>query len=330
MIRLFVFCFFLCPLISFSNGCDSIMLNLITNPGPFSVSNIDESSGIRNGLDYDGATIYYPDNGNYLSSIVIVPGFMNTELTVQNWGPFLASYGIVTMTIGTNALIDSEFQRRDALIDAIISLKDEHNRSLSPLFGRLNTSSISVGGFSKGGGGAQLVAKLDTSIKTIIALYPFIDNPIASDFDHDIPTLIISGELDVFAPPTQHADIHYDFIPNSTKKLKYELAFGTHDALSGPYGGLNQVGERVLSFLGLYLEDDSCYCPLLEITPSLSSQYITNISCLATSVELINDEYYFKSDMIFDLFGRPTFMSSNKIILFRNSRGNFCKKFIVE
>jgi predicted esterase len=306
------------------------MLNLITNPGPFSVSNIDESSGIRNGLDYDGATIYYPDNGNYLSSIVIVPGFMNTELTVQNWGPFLASYGIVTMTIGTNALIDSEFQRRDALIDAIISLKDEHNRSLSPLFGRLNTSSISVGGFSKGGGGAQLVASLDSSIKAIVALYPFIDNPIASDFDHDIPTLIISGELDVFAPPALHADIHYDFIPNSTKKLKYELAFGTHDALSGPYGGLNQVGEKVLSFLGLYLEDDSCYCPLLDITPSLSSQYITNISCSSTSVELINDENYFKSDMIFDLFGRPAYMSSNKIILFRNSKGNFYKKFIVE
>jgi len=234
------------------------------------------------------------------------------------------------MTIGTNALTDSEFQRRDALIDAIISLKDEHNRSLSPLFGRLNTSSISVGGFSKGGGGAQLVARLDSNIKAIVALYPFIDNPIASDFDHDIPTLIISGELDVFAPPALHADIHYDFIPNSTKKLKYELAFGTHDALSGPYGGLNQVGERVLSFLGLYLEDDSCYCPLLDITPSLSSQYITNISCSSTSVELINDENYFKSDMIFDLFGRPAYISSNKIILFRNSKGNFYKKFIVE
>ena len=133
MIRLFVFCFFLCPLISFSNGCDSILLNLITNPGPFSVSNIDESSGIRNGLDYDGATIYYPDNGNYLSSIVIVPGFMNTELTVQNWGPFLASYGIVTMTIGTNALTDSEFQRRDALIDAIISLKSTYFKEPSTI-----------------------------------------------------------------------------------------------------------------------------------------------------------------------------------------------------
>lgn len=279
-------------------------------------------------MDYDGATIYYPDNGNYLSSIVIVPGFMNTELTVQNWGPFLASYGIVTMTIGTNALTDSEFQRRDALIDAIISLKDEHNRSLSPLFGRLNTSSISVGGFSKGGGGAQLVAKLDSSIKAVVALYPFIDNPIVSDFDHNIPTLIISGQLDVIAPPAQHADIFYDFIPNSTKKLKYELALGTHDALSGPFGGLNQVGERVLSWLGLFLENDSCYCPLLDISPSLSSQYVSNISCLSTSVVFINDENYINSNMIFDLFGRPTCLSSNKLFYLEILKVNFIRNLL--
>ena len=48
------------------------------------------------------------------------------------------------------------------------------------------------------------------------------------------------------------------------------------------------------------------------------------------SVEFINDENYINSNMIFDLFGRPTFLSSNKIILFRNSKGNFYKKFIVE
>ena len=88
----------------------------------------DEPSGIRNGVYYDGATIYCPVNGTNLSSIVLVPGFMNTEFTIQNWGPFLASYGIVTMTIGTNSLTDNEFDRRDALQDAIISLKEENTR----------------------------------------------------------------------------------------------------------------------------------------------------------------------------------------------------------
>ena len=36
------------------------------------------------------------------------------------------------------------------LQDAIISLMEEDARFLSPLFGRLNLNSISVGGFSKG------------------------------------------------------------------------------------------------------------------------------------------------------------------------------------
>ena len=72
----------------------------------------------------------------------MVPGFMNTEFTIQNWGPFLASHGIITMTIGTNSLSDNHIQRRDALIDAIASLKQENQRQLSPLFGKMDTNSI--------------------------------------------------------------------------------------------------------------------------------------------------------------------------------------------
>ena len=44
----------------------------------------------------------------------------------------------------------------------------------------------------------------------------------------------------------------------------------------------------------------------------------------------ITDENYINSNIIFDLFGRSTYLSSNKIILLRNSKGNFYKKFIVE
>ena len=68
-----------------------------------------------------------------LASVIIVPGFMNTESTIQNWGPFLSSNGIVTMTIGTNSLTDSHIDRRDALLDAIISLKAENQRLNSTL-----------------------------------------------------------------------------------------------------------------------------------------------------------------------------------------------------
>ena len=98
-----------------SNECDSLIQITMLNPGPFNVSSIDESDNIRNGPDYAGATIYYPTNtSGTLSSIVLAPGFMNFESTLQNWGPFLSSHGIVTMTIGTNALTDTPNQRKEA------------------------------------------------------------------------------------------------------------------------------------------------------------------------------------------------------------------------
>ena len=123
---LYTFLFF--PILFFGQVCDSLQMQSLINIGPLQISEINESMGLRNGTDYNGATIYYPINQNNLSSIVLVPGFMNTELTIQNWGPFFASHGIITMTIGTNSLADTHVQRRDALFDAIISLKQENQK----------------------------------------------------------------------------------------------------------------------------------------------------------------------------------------------------------
>ena len=49
----------------------------ITNPGPYSVSLLIEGvDDIRNGPDYDGATIYYPSNGvPPYAGIAIIPGY---------------------------------------------------------------------------------------------------------------------------------------------------------------------------------------------------------------------------------------------------------------
>ena len=135
---------------SFSqNNCDSLLLQSITNPGPYSIDQIDENDGLRNGPQYSGATIFYPQgNMNNLAAIIFVPGYSNTQLTIQNWGYFLASHGIVTMTIGTNSLLDSHIGRRDALLDAITTLKEENSRLNSPLYNSLDTSRLALGGFS--------------------------------------------------------------------------------------------------------------------------------------------------------------------------------------
>ena len=323
-----------CPLIVVGQFCDSLLLESITNPGPFSVNSFDEASGIRIGTNYTGSTIYFPTNSSNinLSSIVMVPGFMNTEFTVQNWGPFLASHGIITMTIGTNSLSDNHIQRRDALIDAIASLKEENQRQLSPLFGKMDTNSIAVGGFSKGGGGAQLVPSIDSSIKAIISLYPWLDNPTSSDLNHDVPLMIISGQLDLFAPPSIHADIHYNLTPNSTKKIKYEIAFASHDALSGPYAGAGDVGIRVVSWLQTFLLNDSCYCPIATLNPISSSSFVTNVNCSNISV---NSKHFVNSNFkkrlkTIDFFGREIDPKMNTPFIAIYDDGTVEKRIVIE
>ena len=333
MKELLVILFFM-PAIMLGQLCDSLLSQSITNPGPFAVADIQESQGIRNGSYYSGSTIYFPINNadSSYSSIIMVPGFMNTESTIQNWGPFLASHGIVTMTIGTNGLTDTHIQRRDALLDAIISLKNENQRIGSPLYQILDTSSIAVGGFSKGGGGAQLVASVDPSIKAVVALYPWLENPTALDLNHDIPLIIISGQLDVIAPPSSHADVHYNLTPITTNKLKYEIAFASHDAISGPYAGAGEVGIRVVSWLQTFLLGDTCYCPIVVQDAITSSSYITNVLCSNITVEVPSVQPLLSRKMVkvVDLFGRDTRRGKNELLIYIYDDGTVEKRMFIE
>ena len=204
---------------------------------------------------------------------------MNFESTLQNWGPFLSSHGIVTMTIGTNALTDTPNQRKAALLDALITLKAEQDRVASPLYNSLDTNSVALGGFSMGGGGAQLAAVSDSTIKAVIALYPYLSNASEEILDHSSPLLIISGELDFIAIPTQHANIHYNVTPSSTPKQRYEIQYAIHDPLSGPNGGNGEAGMKVLLWLKSFLTDGPCYCPPLLTIPATASDFIHNIVC---------------------------------------------------
>jgi len=282
---LLIYFLLLLPFISLgqnTSDCSSVTISSATNNGANTVNAYLESDGIRDGNDYYGSTIYYPENtiGN-LTSIIIIPGYANPELSIQGWGPFLASHGIVCMTIGTNSIFDLVNDRKEALQDALISLKAENNRTNSPLFNKLDTNKIALGGWSMGGGGAQLVAVEDPSIKAILAFCPFIEPSVVSPslLNHSAPILIFSGQIDVVAPPSTHADIQYNYTPSSTKKLKYEVFGGGHTIANTPLGGFGEVGRMGLSWLKKYLVNDSCYCPLLLDTPTTASDYETNIDC---------------------------------------------------
>jgi dienelactone hydrolase len=265
---------------SYAQPCDPLTLDIIGNPGEYTVGLLTESNGIRNGPDYRGATIYYPTNASApYSGIVIAPGFVSSQSSIKNWGPYLASHGIVTMTIGTNRIFGFPETRRDALLDALVTLKRENTRVGSPLLGQLDVNSLAVGGWSMGGGGAQLAAVADPSIKAVMAICPWLRRRklTPADINHAAPILFFSAENDCIAPPVSHADVQYDYTPLSTRKMLFEISDGRHWAANNPSGGGEYVGKIAVAWLMNYLVGDTCYCPLVLDTPPPASKYLLNV-----------------------------------------------------
>ncbi len=264
--------------------CEDVSVANLTNPGPFQTATLTEADGIRNGPDYAGATIYYPtDAVPPYATIAIVPGFTAAPSSVEEWGPFYASHGIVAIIIGTNSPFDFPEQRAEALLDALETMRQENLRATSPLEGALDVDNFAVSGWSMGGGGAQRAAVLDNTIKGVVALCPYLFDP--NTVNHSSPVLIFSGENDPTAPPNQHATLHYENTPDTTDKLLFEVAGGNHSVANTPTGANGLVGQIALSWLRLHLEqeDAECYCPLLteELldNPSEASDIQTNIEC---------------------------------------------------
>lgn len=261
--------------------CEDVTIESLSNPGPYEVATLTEADGLRNGPDYFGATVYYPTNATPpFMSIAIVPGFTALPSSVEEWGPFYASHGIVTIIIGTNSIYDFPEARAVALIDALETMRQENTRSASPLENNLDVDKFAVSGWSMGGGGAQRAAVLDNTIKGVVALCPYLNNP---SLNHDSPVLIFSGQNDNVAPPAQHANIHYNVTPNTTDKLLFEVKNGDHSVANTPNGGNGAVGKIALSWLKLYVDENDCYCPLLTdsllVDPPAASKVESSFEC---------------------------------------------------
>jgi hypothetical protein len=261
--------------------CEDVTVDSLTNPGPFDIATLTEADGLRNGPDYFGATVYYPTNASPpYASIAIVPGFVSQPSSVEEWGPFYASHGIVTIIIGTNSLFDLPEARAEALLDALETLRQENLRDTSPLEGELDTDKFAVSGWSMGGGGAQRAAVLDNTIKGVVALCPWLLDP---QLNHDSSVLILSGQDDPTAPPEDHANVHYNETPEATNKLLFEIENGNHSVANTPNGGDGVTGRLALSWLKLYVEDNDCYCPILNdnllVDPPAASMVQSSFEC---------------------------------------------------
>ncbi len=304
----FITLFILSSQLTFAQICDSSLFQDIVNPGIYSVLTLDETDSIRNGPDYDLATIYYPDSaGNILPVMAFVPGWNATPTAIETWGPFLASHGIVTIIVSTNNLQDLPPERADALLDALETMQFENKRVNSPLFGKIDTTKFGVAGWSMGGGGAQFAAVIDSNLKVSMALCPWLNNPNASDLNHQVPLLIFSGENDFVAPNNQHSNLHFNLTPQSTEKVIYEIPNGDHSAANSPTAHSGKVGEIALAFMKNFLLEDTCFCPILVDSllnyPPTGIQYATySLSCAPIMAGIRGMD---ENELAFNVFPNP-------------------------
>ena len=279
-----------------------------TNYGPFEFSSFNESDGLITSENYLTATIFYPtDAVPPYASIVIVPGAFSAETTLHQWGTYYASHGFIAMTIGINDYFNDDMSDLAySLLDAIEVLKQENNRMESPISNKVDIDNFATSGWSIGGGSAQYAATIDSSLKAVIALNPGLavqdfencDNPaydyyclVPEHLNHTSPVLIISSEGDIENPTDIDAAVHYNYTPESTTKMLFELEGGNHGTGLNPYSGSGQLGEKVIDWLNYHLLDDLDYCDSLLNIPNSATQFYTNLQCEEFFVGDVNYDF---------------------------------------
>jgi len=225
---------------------------------------------------FNSATIYFPESSDkssddkatqLLPSVVIIGGWGCGEQTMAAWAPFFASHGIVAMTIGIPApWKELPPARGRTLLEASKALQKENTRADSPLHQRLDVSSRAVMGYSLGGGGAQLAALDDPTLKCSVAICPHDGSDFGMEFPEElsasVPSLIVCSEKDTDAKPKKQAWVHYK--KTNAPKLIFEISGGDHYTGNGPAGGTEAEFENGNGPCFL------CNCFLSIIHPSLA------------------------------------------------------------
>jgi hypothetical protein len=230
--------------------------------GPYRVEKY--TRGFARHAAFPGGTIHYPANAEApWASVAVVPGFVSPESSIGTWGPFLASHGIVTFTIGTNSGLDQPPARARALLGALEVLRGENTRVGSPLYGKLDVSRQAVMGWSMGGGGALTAAEENPWLKAAISMCGW--SPLGRFRSMRVPSLMFAGTADVLAGG--QSGPFYDSIPNSTPKLLFEVSGAGHSFSNSPAFQNGEIGRYGLSWLKVFLEGDERYRQFLVQRP---------------------------------------------------------------
>lgn len=222
---------------------------------------------------FGGGTIYYPGDGKPpFGSVAILPGGSATQSSIAAWGPFLASHGIVTMTIDTLQPLDSPALRADQVIAALAALAQENSRAGSALNGKLDTSRQCVSGWSMGGGGALIAASKKPNLRCTVALAAW--QPMGGA-DNNVPALMFEGSADQLAGGM--SETFYTQMPQSTPKMLIEVSGAGSDVANDPGNSSGMIGLYGLSWFKVYLDGDERYKKFLLAPAPGASKFMTNV-----------------------------------------------------
>lgn len=225
-------------------------------------------------MGYGAGTIYYPTDADPPFAMdTVVPGFTAYQNSIAAWGPFLASHGIVTMTIDTLTTGDLPAQRADELMASLKALAGENTREGSPLKGKLDLSRQCVSGWSMGGGGTLIAAAMHPELKCAVSFAAW--QPTGGAMNK-VPALMFEGTTDPLAAGMSEG--FYSQTPDSTPKMLFEVNGASHDVANSPANSGGVIGVYGLSWFKVYLEGDMRYMQFLTRgKQSINAKYMTNV-----------------------------------------------------
>jgi dienelactone hydrolase len=248
--------------------------SLGTAKGPYATMSY--TSGMRNGPSYGAATMYYPtgDAKPPFGCVTVVPGFTALQSSIRAWGPFLASHGIITMTIDTNTTSDPPQTRASALMDALMTCVAENTRMGSPIMGKVATDHLGVAGWSMGGGGTLIAAAANPTLKAATSFAAW--GPTGGAMNK-VPVLMFEATADPLA--ASMSDSYYSSTPDSVPKMLFEVNGAGHDVANSPANSQGIIGLYGLSWWKVFMEGDMRYKQFLTAAkPSITtSKFKTNV-----------------------------------------------------
>lgn len=194
-------------------------LSATRDNGPFTVATKSVPRQLANG--FGGGTIHYPTNAGdcgLLGGIAVIPGYVSYEASIKWWGPRLASWGFVVITIDTNSIYDDPDSRATQLSAAL-----DHILSDSTVGAQIDSTRLGAIGWSMGGGGALQLATKRSDVRAIIPQTPYHDK----DYDNmDTPALFITCQNDRIASNKKYSSPFYNNAAGA--KMKIEIKNGSH------------------------------------------------------------------------------------------------------